>query len=130
MHTAASIRLGVPAFLVLACTASAQTVREQLKDPEFRLYAVVFGVTVGADSKLQAFHVSKVIEPKTQKTDAVDVPVPPAYLDAARKKFEAQPHEPKLENGQPVEFFTYFFYTPAHPATVITELDQPIDKQP
>ena len=130
MHPAASVRLGVLALLALVCTASAQTVREQLKDPAFHLYAVVFSVTVGADSKLQSFHVSKVIEPKTQSMDAVDVTVPPAYLDAARQKFEAKPHEPQLKDGQPVEFFTYFFFTPAHPATVITELDRPLDQQP
>ncbi len=130
MHLAASVRSGLLALFLLVGTASAQTVREQLKRPEFCLYSVIFGVTIGADAKLQSFRVSKVIEPKTGTTDAVEVPVPPEYVEAARRKFEAQPHEPKLENGQPVEFFTYFFHSPARPATAITDLDQPIDQQP
>jgi hypothetical protein len=130
MNVAASIPLGILSLLAVTGSVSAQTVREQLKDPKFRFYTVIFGVTVGTDSKLQSFRVSKVTDPKTRTTDPVDVQVPQAYIDAARKKYDAKRHEPKLKDGKPVEFFTYFYFTPAHPATVITDLDQSIDKQP
>ena len=130
MNIPASIRISALSLLALACTSFAQTVREQFKDPEFKLYSVIFGITIDADSKLQAFKVSKVIDPKSGTTDAVDVQVQQAYIDAAKKKAEAKHYKPKLEDGKPVEFFTYFLYTPKVPATVITDLDQPLDKQP
>jgi hypothetical protein len=126
----AVFRLSLLLLFVLTCVSSAQTVREQLDDPEFKIYSVIFGITIDADSKLQGFKVSKVIDPKSGSTDAVDVQIPQAYIDAARKKAEAKQYKPKLVDGKPVEFFTYFHYTPKSPATVITDLDQPLDKQP
>ena len=117
-------------FLDTYQPGSEQTVREQLKDPEFKLYTVVFGITVDADSKLQAIKVSKITDPKTGTTDAVDIQVPQPFIDAAKKKAIAKQYKPKLQDGKPVEFFTYFYYTPKLPATVVTDLDQPLDKQP
>ena len=129
MNTAASMRVSIFALLALVSTSSAQTVRERLGESEFSLYAVIFGITVDTDRKLQSFRVAKVTDPRTQTTDPVDIQVPQAFIDAARKKYDSKPREPKLQDGKPVEFFTYYFYTPADPATVITDLDQPLDKQ-
>jgi hypothetical protein len=106
------------------------TVRELLKSAEFKFYSVIFGITIDADSKLQAFKVSKVIDPKSGTTDAVDVQVPAAFIAAAKKKVSAKHYKPKLENNKPVEFFTYFHYSPNYPTTVITDLDQPLSQQP
>ena len=106
------------------------TLREQLAKPEVRLYGVVFGVTVDTHSKLQGFHVSKVIEPEYGPSDAVGVEVPQAFINDARNKVEAKHYKPRLEHGKPAEFFTWFFYTPSHPATAISNFDQPLDKQP
>jgi hypothetical protein len=119
------------ALLCSLCLTHAETIREKLKpDSTFRIYSVIFGVTLDNDSKIEQFHISKVIDPKSGKTDAVDVKVPKKYVKAARKKFASKKHDPKLENGKPVEFFTYYYYSPDYPDVVITDLDAPIDKQP
>ena len=36
--------------------------------------------------------------------------VPDAYIKAAKKKIQAEPPEPKMKDGKPVEVFMYFFY--------------------
>src|SRR6266480_5912272 len=96
-------------------TASAQTVtvRECLKkEPDFRIYSVIFGVTATTNSAVPAVRIAKVTDPKSGTTDAVKVDVPGAYIKAAKKKIEAKHHEPEMKDGKPVEFFTYFFYVP------------------
>jgi hypothetical protein len=114
-----------------AASASAQTVRERLKnEPEFKIYSVIFGVTVTNNSTVPAVRLAKVTDPKTGKTDAVKVDVPDAYITAATKKIEAKKYEPKLKDGKPVEFFTYFFYVPGHSNVVVVDVDKPLDRQP
>jgi len=56
--------------------------------------------------------------------------LPDAYIKAAKKKIQAEPPEPKIKDGKPVEVFTYFFYVPGHPNVVVVDLDKPLDKQP
>ena len=114
----------------LADTCLSQTVRDELRKRDFRIYTVIFGVTVDEHSKLKSLRLDKVTDPKSGTTDAVDVRVPQAFVDAVRKKFEARPLKPKLKDGKSVEFFTYYFYAPEHPGAVITDLDKPLDKQP
>jgi hypothetical protein len=36
--------------------------------------------------------------------------IPDAYIKAAKKKIQAEPLEPKMKDGKPVEVFMYFFY--------------------
>ena len=36
--------------------------------------------------------------------------IPEAYVKAAKKKIQAEPPEPKMKDGKPVEVFMYFFY--------------------
>jgi len=120
-------------FLLLLLTSSAsfaQTVRERLQDPEFRVYSVIFGLTVDAKSRVDAFRVSKVTDPMSGTTKAVAVAVPEAYVEAARLKAKARHYKPSVNNGEPVEFFTYYFYAPTFPSVVITDLDRPIESQP
>ena len=110
--------------------AQSQSVREQMqKEPDFRVYSVIFGVTLDSATNVVHFRVSKVIDPKSGSTAAVNVPVPGVYVAQARKKFASKPGQPKMLDGRPVEFFTYYFYTPADPGIVITDLDAPINKQ-
>ena len=119
------------AMFCAVISVSGETVRERLKaDSKFKLYTVIFGVVVDTDSQIQTFHVSKVIDPQSGKTDAVDVKVPGKYVDAARKKFSSRKPEPKMKDGKPVEFFTYYHYSPEYPDVVISDLDAAIDKQP
>jgi hypothetical protein len=114
----------------LAGAASGQTVRERSRDPGVRVYSVIFGIVIGRDFSLQEFRVAKVIDPTSGSTRAVPVDVPDEYVQAARRKVEAKGYPPQFKDGQPVEFFTYFFYSPGQAGTVITDLDKPLDKQP
>ena len=124
------LRLALFCFFALASTTFAQTVRERLNDADFHLYSVIFGITVDAQSKIQTFKVSQVTEPKSGSTKSVDVKVPQSFVAAARKKAEARHYDPKFKDGKPVEFFTYYFFTPKSPSVVITDLDKPVDQQP
>ena len=40
---------------------------------------------------------------------AVKIDVLDAYIKAAKKKVQAEPPEPKMKDGKPVEVFTYSF---------------------
>jgi len=112
-------------------SASAQTVRERLKkDPDFKIYAVTFGITASTNSSVPTVRLAKVTDPKAGTTDPVKVDVPGAYVKAAKKKIEAKHYEPEMKDGKPVEFFTYFYYVPGHSNVVVVDLDKPLDKQP
>ena len=120
-------------MLLLASVAStsAQTVRERLKkEPDFRIYSVIFGVTATTNSAVTTVRLAKVIDPKSGTTDAVKLDIPDAYIKAAKKKIEAKHYDPEMKEGKPVEFFTYFFYVPGHTNVVVVDLDKPLDKQP
>jgi hypothetical protein len=96
------------------------------KDPGFQIYPVVFGVTATSNSTPPAIRVAEVGSPKgSGKTD-----IPDAFIEAAKKKILAEPPEPKMKDGKPVEVFAYFFYVPGHPDIVVVDLDKPLDKQP
>ena len=106
---------GLMLLLGSVASASAQTVRERLnQDPGFRIYPVVFGVTATTKSRPPAVRLVEVGVPK----------------GSAKKKIQAEPPEPKMKDGKPVEVFTYFFYVPGHPNVVVVDLDKPLDKQP
>jgi hypothetical protein len=124
---------GLTLLLGSVASASAQTVRERLnQDPGFRIYPVVFGVTATTKSGPPAVRLVEVGVPKgsTKSADAAKIDVPDAFIKAAKKKIQAEPPEPKMKDGKPVEVFTYFFYVPGHPNVVVVDLDKPLDKQP
>jgi hypothetical protein len=130
MKFAHSWGLAILLVCALAGVVAGQTVRERLRDPGVHVYSVVFGIVVGRDSVLQGFRVAKVIDAKSGSTRAVPIDVPEEYVQAARRKVETKGYQPKLKDGEPVEFFTYFFYFPDQPGTVITDVDKPLDRQP
>src|SRR6478672_6181820 len=119
---------GLMLLLGSVASAPAQTVAERMKnEPGFRIYPVTFGVTATSNSKPPAIRVMEVGVPKgSAKVDNV----PDAFIKAAKKKIQANPPEPKMKDGKPVEVFTYFFYVSGHPNVVVVDLDQPLDKQP
>jgi hypothetical protein len=137
-HTLQILRLLRFASLVLllgsVAPASAQTVGERMKkDPGFRIYPVIFGVTATTNSKPPVIRPIEVGNPRNERTKSgnspkVDLPV--AWIKAAKKKIQAEPPKPQMKDGKPVEVFTYFFYVPDHPNVVVTDLDKPLDKQP
>ena len=128
----ASLRLlrfaGLMLLLGSVASAPAQTVRERLeKEPGFRVYPVIFGVTATSNSKPPAIRLAEVGTIKgAPKIDNV----PDAFIKAAKKKIQSEPPKPKMKDGKPVETFTYFFYVPGHPNVVVVDLDKPLDKQP
>jgi hypothetical protein len=102
------------------------------QDPGFRIYPVVFGVTATTKSGPPAVRLVEVGVPKgsAKSADAAKIDVPDTFIKAAKKKIQAEPPEPKMKDGKPVEVFTYFFYVPGHPNVVVVDLDKPLDKQP
>ena len=137
-HTLQILRLlrfaGFMLLLGSVASASGQTVGERLKkDPDFRIYAVVFGVTATTNSKppaVRLVQVGKISGQSGKSADAAMRDLPDTYIKAAKKKIQAEPPKPQMKDGKPVEVFTYFFYVPEHPNVVVTDLDNPLDKQP
>ncbi len=81
-----------------------------------KLYAVIFGFVIDEKSELKSFRVSKVIDPRTRSTNAVDVKVPESYIAAAKARLMAKPQKPTIgEDGKLKEMFTYFFFDPMQP---------------
>lgn len=75
-----------------------------------KVYAVIFQATTNAAGKIQSLQVSKVIDPTTGTTTAVDIRVPAAYIDAARTMLAKKTYP----DGEKT-FYTYTFYDPMHP---------------
>jgi hypothetical protein len=124
------LRIAILTMLLATSAAPAKTVREQMHDPGFHIYSVIFAFSIDQASKLRTFRVVEVDDPASGTNNAVNIPVPAAYVEAARKKMQAKHSEPTLKDGKPAEHFTYFLYEPGHPGAVISDLDQPIDRQP
>ena len=137
-HTLQILRLLRFASLMLllgsVASASAQTVNERMKkDPGFRIYPVIFGVTATTNSTSPAVRLVEVGTPRNERTKSGNPPkidLPDAWIKAAKKKIQTEPPKPKMKDGKPVEVFTYFFYVPGQPNVVVTDLDKPLDKQP
>ncbi|HYJ05085.1 MAG TPA: hypothetical protein VEX43_08125 [Chthoniobacterales bacterium] len=114
----------------LIAAASAQPIRELIQRPSFRLYTVVLGITVDERGKITRFRVARVADAKSDSKALLPVKVPERFVAAARKKAEAHHYKPRLENGKPVEFFTYYFYAPDYPNALISDLYLPPENQP
>ena len=103
------------------------------KDPNFRIYAVTFGVTATSNSTPPVVRPIEVGTPRNERDKSGHPPkidIPDAWMKAAKKKIQADPPKPKMKDGKPVEVFTYFFYVPERPNIVVSDLDKPLDKQP
>jgi hypothetical protein len=130
-HTLQILRLlrfaGLTLLVGSVASASAQTVGERMKkDPNFRIYPVIFGVTVTIKSRPPAVRLVEVGTPK----GSPKINLPDAWVKAAKKRIQAVPREPKMKDGKPVEVFTYCFYVPERPNVVVVDADKPLDKQP
>lgn len=116
--------------MTLAAAASAQPIRELIKRPQFRLYTVVFGVTVDERGKIAKFRVAGVTDAKSDSKARLAVKLPERFVAAARRKVEARRYKPESTNGKPSEFFTYYFYAPDYPTALISDLYLPPANQP
>lgn len=81
-------------------------------------YAVILAVTVDAEGRLVEVKLSKVIDADSGSTDAVNLPVPPQWMDAARA-WLAKRDQPREAST----YYTYAFYDPARPGEVLTGKD-------
>lgn len=129
MKTLRILLRGLLAISLIAA-ASAQPVRELVRRPGFRFYTVVLGITVDQHGKITRFRVAGVTDAKSDSKALLPVNVPKRFVAAARKKAEAHHYKPRLENGKPVEFFTYYFYAPDYPDALISDLYLPPENQP
>ena len=99
-HTLQILRLlrfaGLMLLLGSAAPASAQTVKERMKkDPGFRIYPVIFGVTATSDSTPPVVRVVEVGTPPNERTKSGDAPkidIPDAWIKAAKKKIKRRTH--------------------------------------
>lgn len=121
----------VLSIFLAASTVSAVTIGDRLRnDPKFQLFAVFFAVTVDSHSKIQTFKIARVTDPRTDSSEAVDVRIPKAFVAAVRSRAERKHYSPKLKDGKPIEFFIFYFYSPAHPSVLISDLKKSLDDQP
>ena len=125
---------GLMLLLGSVASASAETVGERAKkDPSFKIYPVIFSVTVTSNSTPPAVRVVGKGQGKNYRkiseAEAAKI-IPAAWIKAVKKIIQAAPSKPKMIDGQPVEVFTYFFYVPERPNIVVSDLDKPLDKQP
>jgi hypothetical protein len=84
----------------------------QAEEPAPRIYLPVFGLTVGSDSRVEDFHLIKVIEPLSGTNQGVALELPPAYLESAKKTAEAAHLKPTLRDGKPSRTLTSFLHVP------------------
>lgn len=105
-------------FFLLASTAWAQSSGLAAT----KLYAVVFQATVNSMGKIDSLTVSKVIDPSSGTTNAVDVAVPQGYVVAARAFLSKRTY-----STEPKQFFTYTFYDPSQPTRA--DIDPKADHQ-
>jgi len=118
-------------FLLGGMAVQAETVREKIKnDAAFPIYSVIFGITVNTNSEILTFEISKVIAPRTGNANPVQIDIPDGYIKKARSLANAHHYPSEMKDGKPVEFYTYFHYSPAYPQVVISDLDKDIDHQP
>jgi len=125
---------GLMLLLGSVASASAETVGERAKkDPSFKIYPVIFSVTVTSNSTPPAVRVVGKGQGKNYRkiseAEAAKI-IPAAWIKAVKKIIQADPSKPKMKDGKPVEVFTYFFYVPERPNIVVSDLDKPLDKQP
>ena len=125
---------GLMSLLGAVASASAETVGERAKkDPSFKIYPVIFSVTVTSNSTPPAVRVVGKGQGKNYRkiseAEAAKI-IPAAWIKAVKKIIQADPSKPKMKDGKPVEVFTYFFYVPERPNIVVSDLDKPLDKQP
>lgn len=100
------------AFALLTAPLAAQASAPAIVQIADKTYAVIFEVTTDAAGAVANVTVSKVIDPDSGNTDAVEVAVPDAYIAVARLQIERKAKE-KLAPSK--TYYTYFFYDPRTP---------------
>ena len=120
-------------FVLLACAAAAslraETIRERFfSDPDFSLYVVILSVRQNADGSVRDVQLSKVIEPRSGKTDAVKIDVPAKFMAGAEKLIRERKYEVDAtsKDGIILPFATYYYYAPSLGDDPIADFDAPM----
>jgi len=100
--------------LAIGLLAVAISFAAQAKD-EPPYYAAIFGITVDSSGDLKAFRFIKVIDQTGGAPTSPNLQPPKEYIDAARKLAAQKKYVPRMVDGMPKEFFTWFFYVPSQP---------------
>jgi len=116
------IALAVVLLAIQVSNAETETIPTYTTGNATEIYAVIFGITVGLDEKIKDVRMAKVIDPLTGSMEAIDITVPEIYVKSAKQLIEKKPYKAKIQNGVPMEVFTYFYYDPNNPEVVITEI--------
>ena len=99
--------------LGISLSANAETIRERfLQDSGIQLYTVIFAITQNPDGTVRESRVAKVTDVRNRSTDAVKIDIPAGYLAKADKAIREHKYELHEKDGRPVEFYTYYFYSP------------------
>ena len=118
--------LSVITFIILfnlaACVAPNPSLRRTTGKAS-KIYSTIFGIIVGEDGKIQSVRLVRVTDPLSDKPMApVNIVIPERYIKGVKELIKEKGYEPKLENGKPKEFFTFYYHDPQKPEVVITEL--------
>lgn len=116
------IALAVVLLVMQVSNAATETIPTYTTENATEIYAVIFGITVGLDEEIKDIRMAKVIDPITGSMEAMDISVSEIYIKSAKQLIEKKPYKAKIQNGVPVEVFTYFYYDPKNPEAVITEI--------
>jgi len=112
-------------LLFLAASAlKAETIRDRLKnDPHFQLYAVVFGVLQNSDGSIKEIHVANIVDAASDSKETVPIQLPKTYIEKAALAIRHHNYSLQQKDGKPVEFFTYYFYSPQFGDRLINDAD-------
>ena len=122
----------IPLALLL-CSVPALGAQPAAQPPvHSKMYAVIFKVTPDGAGGISDLEVSRVIDPTGPGTPeevakhAVDVPVPPVYIAAARKFLEGLERTRASSGAQPTVHYAYTFYDPSQPdrADILADKNQ------
>jgi hypothetical protein len=74
--------------------------------------------------------IEKVADSRRSSSKAVQVRIPQSFLAAVKRRAESKHYPPKFKNGKPVEFFIYYWYSPAYPSLLISDWEKSAEEQP
>jgi len=87
--------------------------------PPLTLYAVIFRITADHEGKLVDFELERVVDPRTQPNEVVEVNIPEHYIQQARTQTASYEYEASGSADELIELYDYYFYCPQYPNRVI-----------
>lgn len=80
-------------------------------DHSYKFYGVVFGITLDKKGELIDLKVARVLDPAC-KSCKPKVKVSKVFVQNVRKHIKARGLKPKIKDGVPQAFYTYYIYDP------------------